>query len=474
MGHRRGESRQQAALFPVMLDELVSPDALVRVVDAWVGSLDLQALGFGKARAQVMGAPPYDPADLLKLYIWGYLSALRSSRALERECHRNVECMWLLGRLAPDHKTIAEFRRTNTQGLVAACAAFVQFARNQRLISGSTVAIDGSKIRAVASRKAVLRKPDLAEQARRNAQQIQQYLKVLDAQDCQEAGDAVRASDVRRALQQLEIQRAEVHEQLQALDQGRSTVVSGEPEARVMGHALNFAPGYNLQTAVESQSHLIVAHEVCNEANDTRKLQPMAEAASGALGEPVIAVADAGYANGEHLGALDAKGITCYVASNRSGNHHGGGTLYERTAFTYDATADRFTCPANKLLVRKRVDSKDKMVVYAAHRKDCGICPNKPQCTTAAQRSVTRHLYEDALQANARRLALRPEMMQLRRQTVEHPFADLKHLILGNARLLLRGLEGARSELSIAVLAYNLKRAFNMKGGTWIRQAVQR
>ena len=201
MGHRRGESRQQAALFPVMLDELVSPDALVRVVDAWVGSLDLHALGFGKAQAQVMGAPPYDPADLLKLYIWGYLSAIRSSRALERECHRNVECMWLLGRLAPDHKTIAEFRRTNTQGLVAASAAFVQFARNQRLISGRTVAIDGSKIRAVASRKAVLRKQDLAEQARRNAEQIQQYLKVLDAQDCQEAGDAARASDVRRALQ---------------------------------------------------------------------------------------------------------------------------------------------------------------------------------------------------------------------------------------------------------------------------------
>lgn len=154
MGHRSGESRQQAALFPVMLDELVGPDAMVRVVDAWVGSLDVGALGFAKAQPQKMGTPPYDPADLLRLYIWGYLNAVRSSRSLERECSRNVECMWLLGRLAPDHKTIAEFRRTNVGALVAVCAAFVQFARAQRLVCGSTVAVDGSKVRAVASRKA--------------------------------------------------------------------------------------------------------------------------------------------------------------------------------------------------------------------------------------------------------------------------------------------------------------------------------
>jgi transposase len=279
MGQRRGESRRQAALFPVMLDELVAQDGLVRVVDAWVGSLDVKALGFGKAQAQVMGAPPYDPADLLKLYIWGYLSAIRSSRALERECHRNVECMWLLGRLAPEHKTIAEFRRSNTQALVAVCAAFVQFARSQRLIAGATVAIDGSKIRAVASRKAVVRKQELTQQATRNAQQIEQYLQLLDTQDRQEAGSAPRAQDVRRALDQLQRQQAQVDAQVQQLAQrSGSTLVAAELEAQVMGHALNFAPGYNLQTAVESQSHLIVAHEVTNEANDLRQLQPMAEA----------------------------------------------------------------------------------------------------------------------------------------------------------------------------------------------------
>ncbi len=187
MAHRRGENRQQAALFPVMLDELVESASLVRVIDAWVGSLDLAKLGFGKALAQRMGTPPYDPADLLKLYIWGYLDAVRSSRALERECHRNVECMWLMGRLAPDHKTIADFRRANAQPLVAVCAAFVQFARVQRLIAGTTVAIDGTKIRAVASRKAVQGRRDLQAQAKRNAEEIERYLKLLDSEDAQAA-----------------------------------------------------------------------------------------------------------------------------------------------------------------------------------------------------------------------------------------------------------------------------------------------
>jgi len=229
LGHRRGESRQQATLFPVLLDELVAQDALVRVIDAWVAALDMNALRFGKAQPQVMGAPPYDPADLLKLYIWGYLGAVRSSRNLERECRRNIECMWLLGRLTPDHKTIADFRRANTHALVAVCSAFVQFARGHRLIGGSTVAIDGSKVRAVASRKAVIGKRELVAQAQSNAQQIEQYLRLLDAQDCQEAGEQPSGDDVRRALQRLESQQAAIQANLQRLGQSRGlTVVQGE------------------------------------------------------------------------------------------------------------------------------------------------------------------------------------------------------------------------------------------------------
>ncbi|WP_082572209.1 IS1182 family transposase [Variovorax sp. Root434] len=480
MGHRHGQDRGQATLFPLMLDELVSQDALVRVVDAWVQALDLKALGFAKAQAQRLGTPPYDPGDLLRLYLWGYLSAIRSSRALERECHRNVECMWLLGRLAPDHKTIAEFRRQNTAGLVASCAAFVQFARASRLIRGSTVAIDGSKVQAVASRKAVVGQRELAAQAQRNAQEIAAYLRLLDSRDSEDdqdgegpGGSPGAPDEVRAALERLKAEgRAIANEAQQLMRSEASTVVRGEPEARPM-RSLNSQPGYNLQTAVETQSHLVVAHEVVCEVNDLRQLQPMAEAASRVLQQPCTVVADAGYANGQHIAALDAQGITSYVADNRSVNNQGGGGLYERDVFVYDRASDSFSCPAGKVLKRKQLSRTDKAVIYAAQPSDCTDCAHKLKCTTARQRFVSRHLYEEALQANASRLASKPWMMALRRQTVEHPFASIKHLILGNARLLMRHTSGARAEFSLAVMAYNLKRVFNMKGATWMHQALR-
>jgi transposase len=470
MGHRQGENREQAALFPVMLDELIAPDSLVRVIDGWVGSLELAKLGFAKALPQRMGTPPYDPADLLKLYIWGYLDAVRSSRALERECHRNVECMWLMRRLAPDHKTISDFRRNSAKALVAVCAAFVQFARAQRLIAGTTVAIDGSKIRAVASRKAVVGRRELEAQARRNAEEIESYLKLLDAQDAREG--AHRGGDVRRALQELERQKDAIQADLQRLASDSATVVRGEEDARVM-RSLNAAPGYNLQTAVETGSHLIVAHEVTSEANDLRQLAPMAQAASNALQATPTAIADAGYANGEQIARLQDQGITSYVAEARAVNNQRDGSLYDRTAFTYDKATDTYRCPAGNLLTRKQVTQRDKHVIYAAREDDCGSCALKPKCTGAQRRFVTRHLYEEALEANARRLAMCPEMMALRKQTVEHPFDFIKNRVFVNARFLLRGKTGAAAESSLAVLAYNIKRVFNMKGGYWMRAALQ-
>lgn len=473
MAHRSGESRQQVALFPVMLDELVAPDALVRVIDAWIAALPLAELGFAKSTAQRLGAPPYDPADLLRLYLWGYLNAVRSSRALERECHRNVECMWLLGRLAPDHKTIAEFRRGNLHALVATCAAFVQFARSQRLITSTTVAIDGSKVQAVASRKAVVGARSLAEQAQHNAQEIQRYLALLEQADRADSATPGQAVRVRKALGRLQAEGQAIAEQVQELvASGKTTRVTTEPQAQLM-RSLGSAPGYNLQTVVEADSHLIITHDVCAEANDQRQLQPMAQAAANVLQAPCTVVADAGYANGSQISALQAQGMDCYVPAKRSVNSHADGMLYDRSVFTYQPEHDRFVCPAGQLLARKQIMRKDSLVVYAARAEDCSACECKPQCTQAAQRFVSRHIFEDALQATAKGMRARPEMMALRRQTVEHPFACIKHRILGNARLLLRGLEGAKGELSLAVLAYNFKRVFNMKGSAWMQQVLQ-
>lgn len=473
MGHRRGESRQQVTLFPLMLDEMVASDSLARVVDAWVSSLDLKTLRFAKAQVEARGAPPYDPADLLKLYIWGYLNGHRSTRRLEEQCHCNVQCMWLLGRLAPDHKTISNFRRDNTTALVATCATFVQFARQKKLIAGVAVAIDGSKVRAVASRKAIVGQRTLQEQARRNAQEIEQYLKVLDEHDRQEASQPRADGDVQQVLAQLRSQQESVQAELDRLAQEkRSTRVEGEDEARVMP-SLNAAPGYNLQTAVDTDSHLIVAHEVTNDVSDQRQLQPMGEAAVQAVGQKCAVIGDAGYANAEHIANLQQQGVTTYVAVNRSVNHHGNGQLYDRSAFSYDSDKDAFTCPAGHTLPRSREDARSKLVIYMARAKDCRSCGLKPQCTTAKRRSVSRHVHEEALQANARRVENHPEMLRLRRCTVEHPFDFIKNRVLGNARLLLRGLDGARAELSLAVLAYNLKRVFNMKGSAWVHQALQ-
>ena len=473
MSHRRGQVRTQATLFPVMLDELVGPEALIRVVDAWVESLDLAALGFGRIQAAGMGRPPYAPADLLKLYIAGYLNGVRSSRALERECRCNVECRWLLGRLAPDHKTIAEFRRHNSAALVATSAAFIQFARRERLISGAIVAIDGSKIRAVASPKAIGKLGDLERERQALSDSVGEYLKQLDAADDAASRPEPEQAAVRRALARLEQRQAEVEKEVERIEQSRSGLsVQTEPESRSM-RSLHGAPGYNLQTAVDVESHLIVHHEVCNDASDVRQLAPMAKGASAVLENTPTVVADAGYANGEHLQALADDSMTAYVAPNPGVNPLGDGQFHDRTKFTYDRDKDCYVCPANNILKRKQLASKDNCVIYMAQASDCGKCQQKHQCTKSKQRFVSRHLYDDAITDNARRVAQAPQMMALRRQTVEHPFSTIKHQILRNSRLLVRGLKGARAELSLAVLAYNFKRVTNMKGNGWAMAAMK-
>lgn len=473
MAHRRGESRTQAALFPVMLDDLVAPDALVRVVDAWIGRLNLTQLGFAKTQPQRMGRPPYDPADLLKLYVCGYLSGVRSSRALERECHRNVEVMWLLGRLAPDHKTIAEFRRQNSAALVAVSASFIQFARQERLIQGDLVAIDGSKIRAVASKKALGRKVDLQRTQQAITEEIVNYLSRLDSADQDEEGRADNRHAVQATLARLQQRRDELNSEIERLESGESTLsVQGETDARAM-KSLHGAPGYNLQTAVDSNSHLIVHHEVCNDTNDTCQLAPMAQATARVLEANPPVVADAGYANADHLKVLADAGQTAYVAPTERANTHGKGQYYPMAAFIYDRERDCYICPANQLLLRKQIMRRDKCVQYAAQATSCETCVLKPRCTGSKRRFVTRLLAADVVEANARRVAQRPEMMKLRRHTVEHPFGTIKHEILRNARLLMRGLAGAKGELSLAVLAYNLKRLTNWKGTNWTLAALR-
>ena len=435
MGYIQGEWRNQQALFPLALDDLIPADHLCRVIEAFVGRLDFHKLGFVRAESAETGRPGYDPRDLMKLYLYGYLNTLRSSRRQEAECKRNVEVMWLLGRLAPDYKSIAEFRRLHREAVTEAGAELVRFARSVGLVRGEWVAIDGSKFQAVASSRSV---------AEREA--VKRYLDAVEAGDSEEEL-AIDPGAVAAALDKLN--------------------KDAEPEAGFMrmGQGYGSHAAYNVQTAVDAEHALIVTHEVTVEKSDNRSLEPMATAAQKAVGDPPLlhVVADTGYSNGAQAAACEARGIVAHVPALRGVNNRGDGTLFDRKQFRYDAATDTFLCPGEQTLVRGGVQTDKPRVLYAAPRESCGACALKSRCTTAAHRSVYLHLHEAALTRMHERAT--PAVMRLRRCTVEHPFATLKYRIFGHPRFLLRGVAGAKIEIGLGTMAYNLKRMINVLGG---------
>lgn len=440
MGYIRGEAREQTTMFPVTLEELIPADHVCRVIDAFVGRLELTVLGFMRAEPAETGRPGYDPRDLLKLYLYGYVQQVRSSRRLEAECRRNVEVMWLLGRLQPDYKSIAELRRMHSEAVTEAGAELVRLARSVGLVRGETVAVDGSKFRAVSSAKTI-----------RERDAMKRYLEQLDAADAQDEV-VIDASAVQAALEKLKR--------------------DPEPEAHMMRMVNGFAPAYNVQTAVDAEHALIVAQRVTEEATDNRMLLPMAEAAKMALGNPeeLHVVADAGYSNGEQAEACEAQGVLPHVPANRAVNNQGNGDLFDRSKFHYDERTDTFRCPANQTLTRKQLQRHKTRVIYTGSSEVCGACAMKSRCTNAPQRFVHRHLHDGALERMQQRAT--PAMMRLRRSTVEHPFASLKYRIFGHPRFLLRGRQGAQAEISLATMAYNLKRMLTVLGGSQLQSAL--
>ena len=385
-----------------------------------------------RAEAAETGRPGYDPRDLLKLYLYGYLNQVRSSRRLEAECQRNIEVMWLLGRLMPDHKSIAEFRRMHAGAVSQAGAELIRFARAVGLVRGEWVAIDGSKFRAVSSSESV-----------HERRALERYLERMEQADAEEG---------------IEIDHQAVAVALEKLRQ------HAEPEAQFMRTTTGKVPAYNVQTAVDAEHALIVTHQVSDETGDNRSLQPMAEAAQAVLGGPGIAihvVADAGYSNGEQMEACEQQGIIAHVPAVRGVNNRGDGTLFQRSDFQYDQPSDTFRCPAGERLHRYRRD--DRWIVYAGQRSVCGACTLRARCTVSSRRLLKKHLHDQALERTRQRAT--PEAMRLRRCLAEHPFAALKYQIFGHPRFLLRGLRGAQTEISLAAMAYNLRRMMSVLGG---------
>lgn len=459
MSHIRGQSRTQATLFPEVLDDLIAEEAQVRVIDAFVSQLDMRGLGFGRAVPARTGRPGYDPADLLKLYVYGYLNQVRSSRTLEREACRNVELLWLLNRLRPDFKTIADFRRDNAKAIVGACRAFTLFCREVGLFGAELVAIDGSKFRAVGSRKQVWTETRV-EQARASIdRRIGEYLGQLDRGDGEESeveGESKEAT--RAALRALQEQRERLEGIAKVLEDATQHVAT-EPEAKLMrtaneGHQV----AYNVQTAVDAKHCLIVAFEVTNDGNDRQQLVPMAKLAKEVLEvEALTIVADTGYHNGEQGKECEAQQINAIVSAPRMSN----GEYFNKERFSYEEATNSYRCPAGETLHRFKTDQAKKMHYYQT--RACVECVLRAQCTKAKQRSISRSFFEEWAQRMDQRAKDHPEQMKRRKGIVEHPFAGLKHL-MGRARFLVRGLKKVSAEMALSVCCYNLKRTIKILG----------
>jgi transposase len=462
MRHITGDSRQQSNLLPDTLDDYVDEDHPVRVIDAFVDTLDMKALGFSKAETQITGRKPYHPGDLLKLYVYGYLNQTRSSRRLEKECHRNLELLWLMRRLAPDFKTISDFRKGNSKAVRGACRAFIQFCQQADLLTGRLVAIDGSKFKAAASKDSVIRRAQLPEQRQRIDHLIDRYLQQLDQADNDDQHTELEPALVKEALKQLQQEKTALDKVEAQMDgRRRNQACMTEPDAKLMRSGRDgMIVGYNVQSAVDAGSGLIIHHEVTDEGDDRRQLYPMARQTKTELNQETLGVlADAGYSNGEQLAACDAEGITVTLPNHRSINDLSDG--YPKNAFTYEADQDCYICPAGERLKHKTVNRKEKRHLYT--RESCHACALKPKCTKAKKRWVSRHFHEDAFERCEARLQQNPTLMRQRMAIAERPFAILKQ-IMGFRRFLCWGIESARSEMGLGVLSYNIKRTTNREG----------
>jgi transposase len=470
MAHVTGQSRYQTTLFPEVLDEVVGRDDPVRVIDAFVDTLALAELGFSKAAAEELGRPPYAPGDLLKLYIYGYLHRVRASRRLEAETGRNIQVMWLLNRLTPSFKTIADFRKDHAAAIVKACGAFIGFCREQSLFGAELLAIDGTKIAAVASRKQVMTPQRIAKMNAAIDRRIADYLASMDEADRTEAGSAGKPVDVAGAIEALKAQKDQLQAQAQDLAaRGLKQEVMSEPEARLMRTAHGHVVAYNAQTVVDAEHKLIVAFDLTNEGNDLQQLHPMAVQGKEAVGaSEVTVVADTGYSNGEHAVLCEQDKITAIVPRPETVNPKGS-EYFSRDRFSYDHESDSWCCPAGETLSLFKTSRTKQNKEYTS--RACGSCALKAQCTNTARRVVVRHFYEDGRQAMHRRAVADPIWMRRRRETIEHPFGTMKWLMAG-PRFLVKGLKKAKTELALGVLCYNLKRVTNILGVPALLEAL--
>ena len=466
-----GADRRQATLLPETIDDYVGEENPARVIDAFVDLLDLAALGFDGVIPEETGRPSYHPATLLKIYVYGYLNQVQSSRGLERECHRNLELIWLTGRLAPDFKTIADFRRDNGPAIRKVCAQFVALCRNLHLLDVASVAIDGSKFKAVNQREKNFTHDRLARRMAAIEGTIDRYLAELDRADRQHevTGVPVPAAKVERIKRGIETLKqklkglAALEAQMQV--SGERQISLTDPDARAMtsqSHSA-YVVGYNVQSAVDTENHIIVAHEVSNVGIDKGHLSSMAGKARDALeAEDIEVLADRGYFKSEELAACESAGIETYVPKPLTSNARAHGR-FDRRDFIYDCESNAYVCPAGQHLAYRMTTEEAGKVLHRYWTNACEGCALKQHCTTGKQRRVTRWEHEDVLERAQARLDRRPDAMIVRRSTVEHPFATIK-AAMGATHFKMKTLMHVATEMALHVLAYNLKRVMAIIG----------
>lgn len=477
MGYKAGVDREQQMLLPATLDEYVSADNPVRFIDAFVTGLDMAELGFERAVPAKEGTPGYDPRDLLKLFIYGYLNKTRSSRRLERETHRNLEVIWLLRQLRPDHKTIAEFRRKHSKPLKAVSREFVLLCRRLDLFAAQLVFVDGTKMRAANSKDRNFTVPKLNILLARIDANIDEYLTALDAQDRQEEGTpGATDPELQEKLKALQERKQEYEGYLKQLQEsGESQLSLTDPDSRLMKLHGDKKVCFNAQIAVDAKHHLIVADDVTNQVNDLEQLAPMAAAAKEALEVETLDVsADAGYHNGSQVVECEGNGITPYAPKPKTSSKNDAKGLYTKEAFTYSAERDAYRCPAGQSLgFSTQTVVEGRTLKYYANYPACAECPLRGKCTESKQgRRIMRTPEEERLEAMAGRMQKQPGLMLQRKSTVEHPFGTMKWWWDGSY-FLLRGLEKVRGEFSLMTLAYNLRRVLSLLGVECLLEALK-
>jgi transposase len=463
-----GMDRGQSTLFPECLQDWIDENNPVQVIDVFVDELDLAELGFDGVAPEVTGRPSYHPSVLLKLYIYGYLNRVQSSRRLEREAGRNVEVMWLVGRLAPDHKTIADFRKDNGRAIRQVCARFVALCRMMGLLTTASVAIDGSKFKAVNNRDRNFTRAKMERRMAQIEESVARYLQQLDTADRQEPSEALK-SKTERLKEKIEKLKQEMQRlvglQAVMLATPDQQISLTDPDARSMATSGRGSGvvGYNVQVAVETKNHLIITHEVINEGSDRAQLSPMAKSAKAVLGvEKLDAVADRGYFSGEEILACDNAGITVTLPKPMTSGMIARGR-FGKQDFRYVADEDVYICPAGERLPYRYTNEEDGLVLRRYWTNACQSCPIKKTCTSGKERRITRWEHEHVLEAVQRRLDEHPEKMRQRRETVEHPFGTLKAR-MGATHFLMKTLPKVATEMALHVLAYNMTRVMSIMG----------